>query len=1430
MASSQTLVPVAPSNDPSSYDFSAFAQVPAISESQSKGETLVHIPENDSIPSPLASNISPSQLQDIKEFLLGPNSTYTGNGKEVWESWKRAWDLWNNHYIEGRVDARFMREEYEGQQAERKESEKKNAGKRRKRWLRQLEVKKDTVPKLYDTFQGPNPPVPEPGRKWVKQRTIKVGEPTGKKVRKQKRKRTRSQKKADGENGSKKRKINLLDATPKSGRRRVSSKDAAERDVPPNSDLYEYIPDFNAAGAAAKIAITLSENDNNVEVEEEAGDEEWEDEIATRNIAVWELVDDFDNPAPKKRKTSSGKEKAPQPPLPAQAPQSCLAPAITITESDSNEEEEEWKPIVHQRDEVTGIVSSAGFVALKDVDEFKNDGINDIVNNTVWRPRRVGEKTVKADIDYPEFEDFMNESKLLVDGGVDCGQSPYPVLRSVPKYVKTRDGCVKKKKVWDGVTGTIFNMPTTPLEPEPEVDDPGLNRVAAIYGGYKSRPASTANPTIFPLDIRRAIHRDAKPTVPIVDDHYGEKELQTEWDNPAKQYRVMTNCDPWKVTDEQERRRDIPPRVWPPSKEELDFKEGEFIPVDDLNWFDNQNMDYTCDARYFVTNLTSDTLIINGQEIRKGRVAGPLPAFAVIETPGGQISFWWGVNGRNWGSNDDHIPQWHWNQLRRLKGWEFTGLEAGEVWCRIVKSRIEQEMDENLMDENDIFRNTYCDQQWATWKNTPSAEEVVIAQEAGAENAPQKIGTNYQVARQEQPAEQSVMDSSFRAFEMEEEELKYCLAEIPLLQKAAQSIQFDQMVEPAPPVFWEGPVKYTSVGTVTAEIINEKWNKEKKTWKDLIISSRATRDLLRNQILRARKRRCGDENNYPLPDPATHLPSQALQREIARQSALHMQQQLEYSTGKAEIEKRVTEELEYRAQIAALGREGLSHIEFTRRKEELDKRRKEVHVQDARRIANLSKAAQENIESELKDYQQQLDAAEKGKKRKVDEENAARIAAAEKQAGQKADAERLGNERRKSVVEALAKRQADEEKARKEKEAAVAAELLQAGSQSAKVQREEVKRKLESVLSGSKRGAFAYTKPYEIDNLVNKVLKNPELHQKVKKLVDGSHSTEYSGLDADTKARYLAFEVLVTLNSEPVVEALDESQVVEWVSFVSWRDANLLKAAGWGYNEPEGKVEQSREDILEMVEEEAVREGKSVEYYVKQAGCDTVDDFIDSLMVNPASNAPETQEARRKSQAMGPAFHMPTQLSEFLETLERKIYRLSGPAREIAETKYGAVENIALGALARYKTDSAAKGRVPPADRAKRRAEAMAAHPDYNGPANPNLPFEDYLRIMASATNPFIKDITEYPPPIPYLQEYPKPTAKEEQAHEERMEAWRKVGLLIKEGNEEKRHSNWMHIFQASNWEARTKLAEEGLKRTFTQASGRSGQSFACEF
>lgn len=86
----------------------------------------VKIPDSSFIPSPFADNIAPGELYFLKKKLTGNGSYDTtredrsiGNGHEIWESWKRAYDIWNGFYIEGRVDRRWVKDRWDEKKPQR---------------------------------------------------------------------------------------------------------------------------------------------------------------------------------------------------------------------------------------------------------------------------------------------------------------------------------------------------------------------------------------------------------------------------------------------------------------------------------------------------------------------------------------------------------------------------------------------------------------------------------------------------------------------------------------------------------------------------------------------------------------------------------------------------------------------------------------------------------------------------------------------------------------------------------------------------------------------------------------------------------------------------------------------------------------------------------------------------------------------------------------------------------------------------------------------------------------------------------------------------------------------------------------------------------------------------------------------------------------
>jgi len=125
------------------YDLTPFLSCTAITSRLLPGEAPVPLPIPETlIASPLAANLAPATLLDIRELLTGESIEGTGGGgrgsggrgrgrggdgvwkgvgsekgkekgDEVWRAWKRAWDLWNGYFVEGRVNEGFVRGEYE---------------------------------------------------------------------------------------------------------------------------------------------------------------------------------------------------------------------------------------------------------------------------------------------------------------------------------------------------------------------------------------------------------------------------------------------------------------------------------------------------------------------------------------------------------------------------------------------------------------------------------------------------------------------------------------------------------------------------------------------------------------------------------------------------------------------------------------------------------------------------------------------------------------------------------------------------------------------------------------------------------------------------------------------------------------------------------------------------------------------------------------------------------------------------------------------------------------------------------------------------------------------------------------------------------------------------------------------------------------------
>jgi hypothetical protein len=221
------------------------------------------------------------------------------------------------------------------------------------------------------------------------------------------------------------------------------------------------------------------------------------------------------------------------------------------------------------------------------------------------------------------------------------------------------------------------------------------------------------NPEYFPLDIRRLDRIDSEtgkrhPVTPLLED--GEELVRWPWNNPEGTFEQLDGSDPWYAMEEQQTLQLVPPRKYPPGK--APYAGGDtLLPTDDTVWREEMENDANFRSQYFITNLHGSTLIVNGLEIKLGQIAGPLPEFAIIETPGNQISFWFGPQGRDWRGGPDDAPQYtsQWKTLRRNPGWEHFGLTAGQVWDMKIRDQLRREYKGEEHDD---------DAQWAEWKTT----------------------------------------------------------------------------------------------------------------------------------------------------------------------------------------------------------------------------------------------------------------------------------------------------------------------------------------------------------------------------------------------------------------------------------------------------------------------------------------------------------------------------------------------------------------------------------------------------------------------------------------------------------------------------------------------------------------------------------------
>ncbi|KAI9053088.1 hypothetical protein LZ554_003357 [Drepanopeziza brunnea f. sp. 'monogermtubi'] len=886
----------------SGYDFTPFLEAKAVEDTQRAfgRPQIIPIPATNTV-SPLAPDISPNTVRDLKEFLLGSGSG-TGpkgqkHGRELWEAWKRAWDLWNNHYIEGRESPVWIRAEYE---RIKKEMVHAQDERRRKAFLRRRRPgsRPRAKRKLGNIVWAKDRPAPTAhGKIFMKTGKSKIE--IAKEIIKRPNPGREFRDLRKGEEapvyGSQAVPMEIVemerivrkDGAPVSGWARVtndrkSSKALQRKDE--TAELESTHTEVERTYMARQVMQFTNSDITGDQYDKTVG----EFKLLTYDESIRIRADGKQQPTKNEAMALNDKVQRPQLWVPVMEP-SFLDKTVILDkdarislltfrdeEIDVLEKQYEWKEVdgesqldidfdgdrmmtddlvdkdaghVHppssDEDDREPVISiplphrviygnneSGGFQPMKDLPEYAppiptDDGDDDewidAIDNTVWRPRGTGEKRVKIDID--ECFDDSVDTALETYGGVDCGRSPYPVLRSVTKYIQQRtpQGEIqyfRKKKTWDGVTGTIFNMPNKPIEKDDTEDE----RVEAIKGMYADELRDGCSnyqgnkADIFPLDIRRIRRCKApEPTIPLLDGQ--EQVFELPWLNAPESSDTLDEYDPWRVTPEQKRLRDNPLRKYPPKEFCEPTKEDELIlPVEEDIWEEDLKADDYGYYKYFVTNLHGGTLIINGIQVPKGRIAGPLPAFAVIETPGAQFSFWWGSSGRSNGraATVDHNLHSKWETFRQRHSadgddMKYIGLLAGQVWDYKIRNWVKGELEGETYKEGPI---------WEAYKKAvPAAEQP--------HEAPYKVEETAVVLKKDEKGIPVLTDiKQPECFESAIEEVKWLRTKaVPLLESIAQATS-NPFVVPNGDDFWKSELSATEDQDPCPEITlqNDHWS------------------------------------------------------------------------------------------------------------------------------------------------------------------------------------------------------------------------------------------------------------------------------------------------------------------------------------------------------------------------------------------------------------------------------------------------------------------------------------------------------------------------------------------------------------------------------------------------------------------------------
>jgi len=397
------------------------------------GIVQIHpIPLPPNIPSPLASNITPSQLLALHNTC---NTWKSGNGPEVWKAWKRAWDLWNNHYIEGRVNKGWVRDELE-----RRKQERSKVIRIRPRLGYPFEKEQPIV--VYDHFFGDEPPEVEKGKKWL--RGLFKDVPPAKKS-------LALEKVVVGsqlvEVWSRMVQKAFLETSAVSEETSSSSRESTEESQEESS--VEPILD-PALAVEDSVDDWVEESNDEMDTDE---DVQWVEEPVYEerpvyedrpSETIWELVDDLKNPPDVKRprrqkvvkENGAGR-------YGAMGGGHNTVIFIADDSEDDGEDDEATADVWHHNTGQNEEGYSGGLIALKHREGMGDEGMGDRIANTVWRPLRVGEEDTSEAMDFDDWwkdveraqakegmvgaNNVREAGEFEMDGGVDCLGGPFPV-------------------------------------------------------------------------------------------------------------------------------------------------------------------------------------------------------------------------------------------------------------------------------------------------------------------------------------------------------------------------------------------------------------------------------------------------------------------------------------------------------------------------------------------------------------------------------------------------------------------------------------------------------------------------------------------------------------------------------------------------------------------------------------------------------------------------------------------------------------------------------------------------------------------------------------------------------------------------------------------------------------------------------------------